>query len=272
MDSRLADPHPNQVPDPLDPRTRSATASRSSHSTQRRASDGRFCEHVSRRPLPDDVCRLPVQTAAKTYPVRLRLGSSTGPDRVDRARYSRSRRPPRPAAGEQVPVDSSPTPTGKLLMTLTYRRRGGLRLYASAPRTPSPDPGARSVRLGAEGSSRDSRAADDGSSALARFAARFVVGLSCYVPSHDLFGEGGEHGRRLDPRPGARSICRAPAGSSSIPPTASSATAISSASRSRAIRPGHSALRHLCGSPDDELGMKVQVNVTRDVEAAAPIG
>ena len=71
-------------------------------------------------------------------------------------------------------------------------------------------------------------------------AARFVSGY-IFIPgdrAHGYVGGG-------SPMPGCRSICRAPAGSSSIRPTASSAPAISCASRWRAIR----ARRSRCTAP-----------------------
>src|SRR5262245_53725271 len=74
------------------------------------------------------------------------------------------------------------------------------------------------------------RIVDDGGGPLARARGPLRLWLS-YVPSRD----GPEISAAARPTHGARSICRGPAGSNSIPPTASSETAISSASRSRVI-------------------------------------
>ena len=103
-------------------------------------------------------------------------------------------------------------------------------------------------------------------------AARFVSGY-LYVPSRDLLGEGGEHVGggsthawcqvylpgagwvEFDPTNGIignRDLIRV-----AVARDPSQAVPLSGT---------------YAGSPDDELGMKVQVNVTRDAEAAAPIG
>ena len=122
-----------------------------------------------------------------------------------------------------VSAPGRPTETGALLMTMTGRSS---RLRLCAPhRAGDPGPGA-DIAAGTRQLPRF-RAADDGGGALARARGPFRLGLSlCAVARYRRGRRAAIMSAAARPMPGARSTCRAPAGSSSIRPTASSATAI----------------------------------------------
>ena len=216
--------------------TRSAIAS-PWRGSRRRTSELRFESTIRVDHYPDNVPDFQTDPRAKTYPFV--YNADEMPDLM--ASIARGYPDPDGEIDHWVRrflLPGRPTPTGKLLMTLTSAIKEGFS-YARRSEHGTQDPVA-TVRMG-RGSCRDFALLMMEAVRSLGLAARFVSGY-LYVPSRDLFGEGGGHvgGANMSaaarPTRGARSICRAPAGSSSIPPTASSATAISSASRSRAIR------------------------------------
>jgi transglutaminase-like putative cysteine protease len=161
------------------------------------------------------------------------------------------------------------TETTELLAAMTYAIKQNL-TYVSRDESGIQDP-VRTLRLGS-GSCRDFAVLMMEAVRSLGLAARFVSGY-LYVPSRDLFGEGGEHVGggsthawcqvylpgagwvEFDPTNGIignRDLIRV-----AVARDPSQAVPLSGT---------------YAGSPDDELGMKVQVNVTRDAEAAAPIG
>jgi hypothetical protein len=120
-----------------------------------------------------------------------------------------------------------PTETGALLMTLTNAIKESLsyeRRTARGTQTPLQTLESR------RGSCRGYATLMMEAARALGFATGFVSGY-LYVPNRDS-GESRVGGG--SPMPGARSICRAPAGSNSTRPTASSGIATSSASRWRA--------------------------------------
>ena len=123
------------------------------------------------------------------------------------------------------------TETGRLLMTLCYA------IHESFVYSRRVEPGTQPPRLTLavrRGTCRDFALLMMEAVRSLGFAARFVTGY-VYVPDRD----GPIRCRpaaAARPTPGARSTCPAPAGWTSTPPTASSATATSSAWRSPATR------------------------------------
>ena len=120
--------------------------------------------------------------------------------------------------------------TSHLLMTMTYAIKEGFsyeRREAAGGQTPLQTLERR------RGSCRDFAVLMIEAARALGVAARFVSGY-VYVPKGTTSPFGWAAGRRT---PGARSICRARAGSSSTPRMGWSAARISSASRSRAIPP-----------------------------------
>ena len=123
-----------------------------------------------------------------------------------------------------------PTETGALLMTLTYAIKEGFSYERRTARgTQSPLQTLASRR----GSCRDFATLMMEAARALGLAARFVTGY-LYVPDRDTGETLISAAARL--MRGAKSICPAPAGWSSIPPMGSSAIATSSGSRSRAMR------------------------------------
>ena len=82
-------------------------------------------EHDSPRPSRPTTCRISASRQAQTYPFA--YDSEEMPDllRVDRARISRPDRRARPLGARQFLLPGRPTPTGQLLMTLTYAIKEG---------------------------------------------------------------------------------------------------------------------------------------------------
>ena len=146
-----------------------------------------------------------------------------------------------------------PTPTGELLMTLTSAIKEGFS-YTRRSEHGTQDPVA-TVRMG-RGSCRDFALLMMEAVRSLGLAARFVSGY-LYVPSRDLFGEGGGQPtcrRRLDPRlvpslPAGRGLGRVRSHQRHHRQPRSHPRRGGARSE-----PGHSALRHLCGKPGRRAG------------------
>ena len=196
-----------------------------------RASELRFESTIRVDHYPDNVPDFRTEPRAQTYPFV--YDSEEMPDLM--ASIARGYPDPTGEIDRWVRkflLPGRPTPTGQLLMTLTCAIKEGF-TYTRRSAHGTQDP-VVTVRSG-RGSCRDFALLMMEAVRSLGLAARFVSGY-LYVPSRDSAARGrGAMSAAARPTPGARSICRAPAGWSSTPPTASSATAISSASRSRAI-------------------------------------
>ena len=118
--------------------------------------------------------------------------------------------------------------TSELLAAMTHAIRRDL-TYEAREESGIQDP-VKTLRIGS-GSCRDFAVLMMEAVRSLGLAARFVSGY-LYVPE----GRAAAGSAAAPPMPGSKSICRAPAGSSSIRPTASSAITIWSASPSCAIR------------------------------------
>ena len=215
-----------------------------------RASELRFESTIRVDHYPDNVPDFQTDPRAKTYPFV--YDADEMPDLM--ASIARGYPDPDGEIDHWVRrflLPGRPTPTGKLLMTLTSAIKEGFS-YTRRSAHGTQDPVA-TVRMG-RGSCRDFALLmmEAVRSRRARGAIRVGLTLTrrrAISSATAAAMSAANMSAAARPTPGARSTCRARAGSSSIPPTASSATAISSASRSRAIRARRFRSPHLCGKP-----------------------
>ena len=161
-----------------------------------------------------------------------------------------------------------PTPTGKLLMTLTSAIKEGFS-YARRSEHGTQDPVA-TVRMG-RGSCRDFALLMMEAVRSLGLAARFVSGY-LYVPSRDLFGGDGGGGGEHVGGGSTHAWCQVylpGAGWVEFDPT-NGIIGNRDLIRVAVARDPSQAIPlsgTYAGSPDDELGMKVEVHVTRDADA-----
>jgi transglutaminase-like putative cysteine protease len=157
-----------------------------------------------------------------------------------------------------------PTPTGKLLMTLTYAIKEGF-TYTRRSEHGTQDP-VGTVRIG-RGSCRDFALLMMEAVRSLGFAARFVSGY-LYVPSRDLFGEGGGHVGGGSTHAWCQ-VYLPGAGWVEFDPT-NGIIGNRDLIRVAVARDPSQAIPlsgTYAGRREDELGMTVQVNVTRDGDA-----
>jgi transglutaminase-like putative cysteine protease len=233
-----------------------------------RTSELRFESTIRVDHYPGNVPDFQTERRAKTYPFV--YGSDEMPDLM--ASIARGYPDPNGEIDRWVRkflLPGRPTPTGELLMTLTYAIKEGF-TYMRRSAHGTQDPVA-TVRMG-RGTCRDFALLMMEAVRSLGLAARFVSGY-LYVPSRDLFGEGGEHVGggsthawcqvylpgagwvEFDPTNGIignRDLIRV-----AVARDPSQAVPLSGT---------------YAGSRDDELGMKVQVNVTRDTDAGDAAG
>jgi transglutaminase-like putative cysteine protease len=238
-----------------------------------RASELRFESTIRVDHYPDNVPDFQTDPRAKTYPFV--YDADEMPDLM--ASIARGYPDPDGEIDHWVRrflLPGRPTPTGKLLMTLTSAIKEGFS-YTRRSEHGTQDPVA-TVRTG-RGSCRDFALLMMEAVRSLGLAARFVSGY-LYVPSRDLFGDGGGHmGGEHVGGGSTHAWCQVylpGAGWVEFDPT-NGIIGNRDLIRVAVARDPSQAIPlsgTYAGSPDDELGMKVEVHVTRDADAGDAAG
>jgi transglutaminase-like putative cysteine protease len=227
-----------------------------------RASELRFESTIRVDHYPDNVPDLQTDPRAKTYPFA--YDSEEMPDLM--ASIARGYPDPNGEIYNWVRkflVPGRPTPTGKLLMTLTYAIKEGF-TYARRTEHGTQDP-VVTVRMG-RGSCRDFALLMMEAVRSLGLAARFVSGY-LYVPSRDgpeNIGGGSTHAWCQVYLPGAGWVEFDP--TNGIIGNRDLVRVAVARDPSQAIPLSGT----YAGSPEEELGMNVQVNVTCEAQGGSP--